>query len=231
MTPIHNGDLEREERLVKLLTGQIEPESEEGRAMLGSDPDLRAAFEEVKALSCRLDDMAESESAAVESLEDNLPDSPPVNKALEKIWKQEAQKAPPDSGSHRLLLLVSAGLAAAVILVLLITWWINKNESIDRPVRYLGGGITVTSPVGKVDRYEFAWQEYALPPGGYYVLFIYAGQGREQMWRGTETSWRPKPDERAGLPDRLDWWVEAYGPSDLDPIARSKTIILERSSK
>jgi hypothetical protein len=228
MTTKHNGEKDREEFLIKLLTGQIEAESEEGRALLESNPELKAELQAIKTISRHLDDMAAHETAAIKSLPKDLPRSPAVEKVLGMIWKEDTGRGHRDGGTRRLFLLIPVGLAAAAALILLITWWMGLNDSTNRPIQYLGGGIDVTSPVGEVDRYRFSWQEYTLPPGGYFALFIDTGQGSKEVWRGTGTSWEPTQSERDGMPDRLDWWVEVYGPSDLDPIARSDTLTMIR---
>jgi hypothetical protein len=196
--------------------------------MLESDPELKAELEEVKALSGHLDDMAADEAAALKSLPDDLPRSPVVDEVLNKIWKEGLLPEEKENGSRKLFLLIPVGLAAAAVLIILITWWTGLNDSVDQPDQYLGGGIEVTSPAGEVDQYRFSWQDYTLPPGGYFKLFIDAGQGSKEVWRGEGTSWEPTESERAAMPDRLDWWVEAYGPSDFDPIASSDSITLIR---
>lgn len=230
-----NSGKNREEILMQLLTGDLDAEQGEGRKMLDEDPALKNEYEEMRELTQQLDQVGAEEADAIDALPDELPPSATVDEALEENWKDEGGKATSKDGKG--FSLFQIGLLAAACLVLFFVGKYILYEDKSDPIQYLGQSLVVTSPQGEVPRYTFAWQEFDLPLGGRFVLIIDKGihskesRGPEEYWQGSETVAELTPEQLASLPDRIEWWVEAFGPNDFDPIARSKAIFLKRAAK
>jgi len=224
MTSKRGEQRDREDLLVKLLTEEIDPHGAEGCAILDRHPELHKELERIGTLASRLDDLASREVSVVAALSSELPPSPPVDRALKSLWEAEARGV----RARRTRLLAYAGLAAAA-LILLLTLWPGADDRSDE-IRTLGGtALFATSPSGMVQRYAFTWNDYPLPPGYTFKVYIDAGDGAVAVWSGTTAAWEPSPAERAALPDRIEWWVGLFAPGGRSPVHRSATVTLIRS--
>lgn len=233
MTSKHDDTQDREKRLLALLTGQVDPESPEGRDLLDRDPELRKAFEEVRRLPGCLDEMADQESETLRSLPDAPPPSPVVDRALERVWAEEDRGAVrPPSNRNRVILSVAI-LAAAAGILLLLTFWDAGEDPGARTPTYLEGSVTVLTQDPVVDRFRFAWEDMLLGPRGLYRIRALVNGEEVTLWEGSATSWSPTAEEAKDWPDRLTWWVEGYyGPvvSNQDPDFESAKITQTRRS-
>lgn len=229
MTSDQNSEREREKILMDFLMGSVDPESEEGKALMERYPWLRDELEEVRALSLRLDGAAAQMEADVRDLPEAPPPSPSVDEALKKTWDEDQGKGKSQGRSSRLLVMIPLGIAAALVIFLLALWWVGQDSG-KSPSQYLSGDsqIKVTSPKNEVDRFEFSWEDCMLSPGGLYRIRIDTGTKVIEAWTGRETSWDPSPEFRATLPDHIEWWVETSEPRQSFSL-RSDRITLDRS--
>jgi len=219
MTSASHDENDREELLVKLLTGEIDPKSEEGRRMLDRDPDLYREYMEVKALPDELDGLAAEEADAIDALSNDLPPSLAVDRAL---------KAFRDRKPRRLPKIIPLGISAAALVAIGITLWLALGEKSERPIEVLGGEFKAFHSTEAVERHEFRWDAYPLSRGEEFFLFIDTGDGGGSVWHGTENSWNPSPEQEAELPDRITWWVEVLGLNADYPTASSSKVTSRR---
>lgn len=237
--PNENADREhenaqREKLLLDLISGKIDPESEEGRDLLRRYPELQEGLSEIENASDRLAGAATKIDEALEELggkdlegrEHSHSDA--VDEALQRLWDTPM---PVPGRIHRTpwKVLIPAGLAAAAVLLLLFTLMPDADLRTDGPIQYLGDKLIVTSLQGSVDRYTFAWEAFTLPSGGYFAVFIDLGTGPLKAWQGVDISWEPTDAQQAELPDSILWWVEAYEPNGMDPIAFSDPVRMNRN--
>ncbi|MFH1998630.1 MAG: hypothetical protein ABIK28_03065 [Planctomycetota bacterium] len=209
----------REELLLKLLSGEIDPEGEEGRRMLKSDPLLKKEYTEIQALPEELDSLAAEEADAVADLAQGLPASPGVDNALAKL-----RKGNPGFFSR----FIPSILTAAAVVAIGITLWVVLADRQERSLQVLGGDFNVVHTTEAVAQYEFSWDAYPLSQGEEFYLFIDAGQGAKKVWHGKETSWIPTAEAAAELPDEITWWVEVIGLNADYPTASSIKVISKR---
>jgi len=215
---------------MKLLSGELDPDQGEGRRKLDEEAGLRSEYDQIRSLSQQLDQVGTSEAEALDALPEELPPSPLVDRTLEQIWDKEHDE-PDSSPKHTNLSLFKICIMVAACVLVFLTGRYLLYEKESPSIQYLGETLTVTSPQGEVDAYQFSWQEYALPLGGRFVLIIDSGEGPDEVWQGTENFYAPSLDQLEALPDRIEWWVEAFGPNGFDPIARSRAVTLTRSGE
>lgn len=219
MNSASREEQDREELLLKLLSGEIDPESEEGRRMLNSDPLLKKEFTEIQGLPEELDGLASDQASAVADLAKDLPASAAVDKAMAKL-----RKPPPRFFSRFFPSILTAAAAVAIG----ITLWVVLGDKEERPIQLLGGDFNVAQSTEAVDQHTFSWDAYPLSQGEEFYLFIDAGQGANEVWHGKETSWSPTAQEAAELPDEITWWVEVKGFNADFPTAASAKVVSKR---
>jgi hypothetical protein len=228
MTSDQNREREREKILMDFLMGKVDPESEEGKAMMERNPWLREELEEVKALSLRLDRAAARMEADVRELPEEPPPSPTVEEALKRAWDEDRGQGRTPGRSSSLMILIPLGIAAALVIFLLVLWRVGQDSG-KHPPQYLSGDseLKVTLSSNDVDSFKVSWNDCMLSPGGLYRIYINTGTEEIRAWQGRDLSWDPTPEDRAKLSDSNELWVQTYEPNE-DFYLRSKSFTLIR---
>lgn len=198
---------EFDDLLRRLVTGELDPASSEGRAALERHPKLLEAHEESMETLALLDAAGEYARGLARDVEER--ESAPGDERVEATLRGEVSRrgrpgrprlARPMAWAAAALLLVMAGFAL----------WPSGDGS--GGTRMLGGGITGMEPSGAGAVFESFHWEYALPAGGWFEVTVYAEDGAQLERSGelTEPAWPVGAATSATWPDRIRWEVRAF---------------------
>lgn len=203
---------DRERILERLLTGELDPDGDEGRRLLERDPALRVELEALRAVEGAIEEAA-LEREAVEGLPTEEHDEARAVAALEAIWASEQRSPAPRRWGH----FAWVGLAAGVLLAAVLGYAFFGGGGVDPvdPIELGGGPIECIEPKGEVERFElFLWTE-ELPSGYRFELYIRDAITREILHREprlTGYSWTAPAEVVEKLPATILWSVKAEMP-------------------
>lgn len=187
----------------RLLTGEVDPASEEARAALEAAPELRERLRRAQEVVEAIDGAGADAPPEVERVP--FAEPPP-----EWLASEPKRKRSPEfywiSGS--------AAIAAALLIYLMVT----SDPTVYDPTRRtdVGPQIEFRGPMGLMSDYgTFAWS-CELSPGGHYEVQVYAdaegdfGPAIERSPPLDEPEWDPGPEVTATWPDAIRWEVLVY---------------------
>jgi hypothetical protein len=208
--PAEHGEL-----LIAVLSGERAPEAPEFRRLLAACPECRARWERMHATAARLREAGAKErrELAAALADEAAPGEERIASTLSGLVRAEPWTKPRPP-RRWLWLAVAAGLVLAGGLA----WRSLRKESTQPPVEDvpLGGSeLRLIEPVGEVDAFgPFRW-EYDGRADARFDLFLYAEaeSGERELLleipRRKETQWTLDPAQRALLPRRIRWEVNA----------------------
>ena len=201
---------EHQELVDRVFGGELAESDAAVRARLEACAECREELGRLRALDARMRAAAREARGDVERARTHveLGDEVLVRRSLQAALPGLAGPGP---SSRRLLLALAAGL---VLLLGAGAFFYLRSVPEQSEILLNGGTIRCIAPVGEVSDYdEFSWSA-PLPPGGTFLLSIYV---LEDGKKGTllmkvpsqEPRWKPSPEEKRALPDRILWTVEA----------------------
>lgn len=204
---------DRDSALERLLTGDLDPDSDEARELFVADPDASSDLQRARGIEAAVRLAGEERRSVVDEAL-GLEGAPGEDKVRQ--WVQAHLGTAPPAAARtapaRPWPWLVAAAAAAVFLI-----WMRPFAAEDAQPAPLDPGpamgasaLRLLSPVGDVELLdEFRW-EYELERGQYFQLVVYAGDGAAELAVVDdleEPSWRPDPQEIETWPSDLVWEV------------------------
>lgn len=209
--------------LMRVLEGELSPESDEVKRRLATDPGFGQTIAELEGLHGALD--AASETAREDMDGPANVDGPEAQRVRARIRELARESAAtsgkvkagswadrPALGLPRWVLSV----AAVLVVLFAVRARFSQSDSVPRERVTLGSSLGNLVPGGEVDRFgTFQWNFDDIGDGRFEVQVFESDTGDlVTIERGLkEARWKPDPEHTAAWPSKIRWTVSAYDAS------------------
>ena len=205
---------DRESLLTRLLTGVLDPASDEARAAFDGDAGLREEYEALRGLEGQITAAVDEHRSALEEVArtSGAPGEQAVAGLMRAHFGQPERPAVPSGrGSNPWLRWLPIAVAAAIALVL----WQRSPEPapLADPGPVMGQGVRDLFPAGEVDQLtEFTWRADAARGSAYRVIVYNQGDSEPRRILTEsgdldEPRWIPDTQEIEAWPRTIHWEV------------------------